>query len=370
MSGPSNLLRTPLYDHHVASGARMVPFGGWEMPLSYQGQLAEHEAVRSKIGVFDVSHMGQVRITGSEAVPFLQWLVPGNIASLSHGGSRYTQLVNESGGILDDLILSRLGDQEFFAVVNAATREKDILWMKERAAEKFPNALVDDESKDWAMIAVQGPESLVLLDKLIPAQKWSATRAFTLHKFDSEGEVCYLSRTGYTGEIGAELLVPPALAELWQNRLETNGAIPCGLAARDSLRLEAGYCLYGQDITEEITPIEANLGWSVSLKKPEQFIGRSTIEKQKLEGAPRKLVGLQAETRRPLRLGDEIHSNGAAVGTITSGGYSPALRAGVALAIIHTEALDQPLEVISRGKGSSVKIVKPPFVETSLSKSK
>ncbi len=368
MSAPTALKRTPLYHAHVASGARMTEFGGWDMPLSYSGQLAEHRAVRTGVGIFDVSHMGQVRITGAEALPYLQMLLPADFSALKHTEAKYSQLCTELGGVVDDLIVSRVGDHEFFAVVNAGTREKDGEWMRAKARQMgFGDVEIADESSDWAMIAVQGPAALAMLDKLIPAAKWSATKAFTLHPFMHQGEICLLSRTGYTGETGAELIVPAPQAEEWWHLLVDAGAVPCGLASRDSLRLEAGYCLYGSDLDEKTTPVEAGLSWSIGWKKPEKFLGRTILEKQKAEGAGRKLVALRTDSRRPLRHGDKVTSGGVEVGEVTSGGFSPGLEAGIALAYIKTDAVTSTnLEVQQRGAGTPARIVKAPFVVTSL----
>lgn len=364
------LKRTPLYNAHVKADARLTPFGGWDMPLSYSGQLAEHQAVRKNIGMFDVSHMGQVRFRGPRTLEFLQLLLPNNFAPLKDGYAKYTQLCRETGGVLDDLIVSRLSADEFFAVVNASTREKDVAWINEKAAELgFQDIEITDESEQWAMIAVQGPNALTLMDQLIPGKTWSETPAFTLHEFKGEGQLHYISRTGYTGESGIELLCPTELAETWWDRFLAAQVVPCGLAARDTLRLEAGYCLYGNDLDEETTPIQAGLGWSVSLKKEQVFIGRSVIENQKINGTDRKLIGLQTQTRRPLRHGDEVLLNGQVVGIVTSGGFSPMLNMGIALAYVKTEALDQEgLEIKSRSACQPAKVVKPPFVKTSLSK--
>lgn len=367
----SALLTTPLHAAHVQLKARMTGFGGWDMPLSYAGQLIEHQAVRTKVGIFDVSHMGQVRFSGDEALPFLQMLVPANIAALTDGGSKYTQLCNDHGGVIDDLIVSRLRANEYFAVVNASTRVGDVEWMRQKARDLGYGSLrITDESASWAMIAVQGPEALTLLDKLIPARRWSETPAFTLHPFVDHGEIHLLSRTGYTGEIGGELLCPEHLAEQWWETLLDAGAVPCGLAARDSLRLEAGYCLYGNDLDQRTTPVEAGLSWSVGWSKPEKFIGRTMLEKHRKDGPPRRLIGLRTDTRKPLRHGDKVLRAGEEIGEVTSGGYSPVLECGIALAYVRADAAKEPtLDIQSKTATQPATVVKPPFVKTSLSKS-
>lgn len=367
---PDTLLRTPLFHAHQDAGARIVPFAGWEMPLSYSGQLTEHQAVRSSVGIFDVSHMGQFRIQGASALAFLQHVVPGDMAALQSGQARYTQLCNENGGVIDDLIISRLLDDEFFAVVNAATRPGDFAWMQEQAQRLGYNHIsLDDESDQWAMIAIQGPNAIDFLNQLIPGHKWETTAAFTMHPFLDNGATHYLSRTGYTGESGGELICPADRAGAWWKRALDAGAVPCGLAARDSLRLEAGYCLYGNDLTTETTPVEARLGWSIGWKKEENFIGREALEKQKAEKTGKRLIGVQTASRRPIRKGDKVTFQGEEVGELCSGGFSPGLDAGIGLAYITQEAIKAgAVEVITRNKPQAARIVKPPFVETSLSK--
>jgi aminomethyltransferase len=370
-SSEQSLLHTPLRQNHIDLGARMVPFGGWEMPLTYGGQIAEHEAVRTGVGIFDVSHMGQVRFTGAGAGDFLQWLTPGDITSLEPGQSRYTQLVRPDGGTIDDLIISRLSNKEYFAVVNASRRVADVRWMRENAGKAPFSVNINDESNAWVMIAVQGPKALALLNELIPGKDWAATPAFSMHYARIEGHHHFISRTGYTGEIGAEILQPAVLGDYWWTRLLKAGAVPCGLAARDSLRLEAGYCLYGHELSETITPVEAGVGWSVSLRKPEVFLGRTALEIQKANGAPRRLVGLRGEGRRPLRDGEEVAiAGGEVVGKITSGGFSPGLQCGIALALIASDAPKEGLVVRVRDRETPVTIKRPPFVETSITRAK
>ncbi len=364
-SDATALQRTPLHDSHVRLGARMVPFGGWDMPVVYDSQIAEHEAVRAACGIFDVSHMGQVRFRGAGAGEFLSWLVPGNIARLADGGSLYTTLCNEEGGVIDDLIVSRLSGEEYFAVVNAATREKDIAWMRAKAATRAGGAVtIEDESERWAMIAVQGPEALGILDNLVPEGGWSGTKPFSIHSVRSAGSDLLVSRTGYTGEDGVELLCPAAGAATWWEKLLKLGAKPCGLAARDSLRLEMGYCLYGQDLDETISPFEGGIGWTVSWKKPGDYIGRGALERQRAEGPPRTRIGLKLESRKPLRHGDRVLSDGTDIGVVTSGGYSPTANVGIGLALVDTDQAEgkSVLEVAGRGKPVAAQVVKPPFI--------
>ena len=359
--------RTPLFEEHKRLGARMVPFAGWEMPLSYAGQLEEHLAVRKGAGIFDVSHMGQVRIAGHGAVDFLQGQVPGDVGALRPGRSRYTQLCNESGGILDDLIVTRLGEEEFFAVVNAARRETVLGWLRGRAELHWGDTSVLDESDGWAMIAVQGPRALGILEELLHGTSWHETSPFSFHWLEGpEGPFC-VSRTGYTGEAGAEILCAPDAAKGWWNGLLEAGAVPCGLAARDSLRLEAGFCLYGQDLDEETTPVEAGLGWSMGWKKKESWPGRARHERQREEKPERRLVAVKSGSRRPLRAGDEILSQGKEpVGKLTSGGYSPMLECGIGLGyVLFPFVREEGFLVAGRGGPVPVSKVRPPFVRTS-----
>lgn len=345
----------------------MTPFGGWDMPLSYSGQLAEHKAVRENVGMFDVSHMGQVRFRGADTLEFLQHLVPADIAALTERGSKYTQLVTETGGTVDDLIVTKLGAEEYFAVVNASTRVGDVEWMKEMAEALGYEVKIEDESARWGMIAVQGPKALALLDKLVPGGPWSVHPVFTLHPFTYQAKPHLLSRTGYTGEAGAELLCPAELAEAWWKTFLDAGVLPCGLAARDSLRLEAGYCLYGSDMDTTKSPVEAGLGWSIGWAKKENFIGSKVLRAQKANGVARKLIGLRTEGRKPIRHGDIVVLADKAVGEVTSGGYSPILECGIALAYVDIDAAKQPgLAVQTKTNALPATVAKTPFVKTSL----
>ena len=344
----------------------MTGFGGWDMPVHYGSQVAEHEAVRNAAGMFDVSHMGQVRFLGDRVLHFLAQLVPGNPWRLDDGGSLYTCLCTPGGGVVDDLIITRLTEKEGFTVVNAATREKDVAWMRaQRDALGFQDVEMIDESDHWAMIAVQGPEALGLVEKLIGGQRWRETLAFRMYTMTLKGRPHLVSRTGYTGENGIELLCPAELATEWWNLFLDAGIKPAGLGARDSLRLEMGYCLYGQDLDETISPIEGGIGWSVSFKKQDQFIGREVLERQKQDGAPRKSVGLRIDSRRPLRHGDPVTDGEREIGVVTSGGFSPTLGCGIAMALVDRAAAEgkETLTIVSRGKEIPATVQRPPFVK-------
>lgn len=360
------LRQTPLHQAHLDLNAQMTGFGGWDMPVHYGSQVAEHEAVRTASGMFDVSHMGQVRFLGKDYLKFLALLVPGNPWRLADGGSLYTCLCKPDGGVVDDLIITRLTSQEGFTVVNAATREKDVAWMEaQRDALGFHNVQIIDESDRWAMIAVQGPSALPIVEKLIGGQRWTETKPFTMFTMTLKGLPHLISRTGYTGEDGIELLCPADLAVEWWNEFLKSGVQPAGLGARDSLRLEMGYCLYGQDLDETISPIEGGIGWSVSLKKEDPFIGREVLERQKKDGAPRMSIGLRIDSRRPLRHGDEVTDGQNHVGIVTSGGYSPTLGCGIAMALVDREAIEgkDALMILSRGKEIPAAVQRPPFVK-------
>jgi aminomethyltransferase len=308
--------------------------------------------------------MGQARLRGARVWEFLALLVPGNTGRLADGGSLYTTLCTESGGVVDDLIVSRLSPTEAFLVINAATAEDDLAWIFDKMDELgFDDVELYDECEDWAMIAVQGPEALALAERLIPGTAWTQTKAFTLHALELDGAAHFVSRTGYTGENGIELLCPPELAQTWWNRLADAGVQPCGLAARDSLRLEMGYPLYGQDLAEDISPLEGGIGWTVSFKKPERFVGRTALEAQKQNGPRRLRVGLRFDNRRPMRHDDNVSDGERIVGRVTSGGFSPTLGVGIGIALVEAAAASRgELFIDKGGKLLEAAVVKLPFV--------
>lgn len=337
----------------------MVPFAGWEMPLSYAGQLAEHTATRTAVGIFDVSHMGQVRLHGPRVVEYLQHLVPNDYATLAVGAARYTQLCNPAGGVIDDLIIARIAPNEFFAVVNAANRARDVEWMRAQAGD---GVVIDDESDRWAMLAIQGPGAPAMIDAVLGTGAWSGAPAFTMHACRGG----YLSRTGYTGETGGEWICPADEAADWWRRFRAAGAVPCGLAARDSLRLEAGYCLHGNDLDPTISPVEAGLGWSIAWRKAERWIGRDVHEAQRAAGPSRLLVPVVSTTRQPMRRGQIVVANDAEVGVVTSGGYSPGLQRGIGLAMVATSALGGAIALRGASAPIPIERTRAPFVSTSL----
>ena len=346
------LLRTPLFDRHVALGARMVPFAGWEMPVQYEGVIPEHVSVRNNCGVFDVSHMGEFEVEGPQARGFLQSVLSNDLDRIGPGQAQYTLLTNEQGGIVDDLIVYELDPQRFLLIVNAANREPDLGWLLEREA---PGAEVRDVSDDYALLAVQGPRSLERLG--LPE-----AAAFTFADGEIDGVACTVNRTGYTGELGVELLVPAdAAGELW-DRVVDRGAVPCGLGARDTLRLEVCYPLHGNDIGPETDAISAGLGWVCALDK--DFTGVAELRRVKEESPARRLAAFVMDDPGIPRQGMAIlDSGGEAVGEVTSGSHSPMLERGIGMGYVNA-GLAQPgteLTIDIRGRQRRATVVKKPI---------
>jgi aminomethyltransferase len=350
-------LKTPLYKAHLEAGARMVDFGGWEMPISYGSQLEEHHQVRQAAGMFDVSHMTVVDLAGERCREFLARLLANDVARLQQAGkAMYSCMLNEDGGVIDDLITYFISDTRFRLVVNAATRDKDLAWIRRQAAA-FEVEVT--ERPDLAMIAVQGPAARDAVIGLLDAADGQAARELEPFTSCQLGEL-FVARTGYTGEDGFEITLPgEQAAGLWQ-RLLGAGVQPCGLGARDTLRLEAGMNLYGQDMDETVTPLESGLAWTVAMKDDRDFIGRPALEAQKQSGPERKLVGLVLQDRGVLRHGQKVLTE-AGEGVLTSGSYSPTLERSIGLARIPVAARDGA-RVEIRGRALEVKIVRPPFV--------
>jgi len=347
---------TPLFDAHVAAGARMVDFGGWDMPINYGSQIEEHHHVRQTAGMFDVSHMTVVDINGSQARHFLSYLLANDVAKLATPGrALYSCMLNEQGGIIDDLITYFLDESFFRVVVNAATHDKDMVWITSQA-RAFD--VVVNERRKLAMIAVQGPEARAAVLACLPQA--DATSAAELKPF-SAGQFgdLFIARTGYTGEDGFEISLPAdATATLW-DQLILAGVKPCGLGARDTLRLEAGMNLYGQDMDESVSPLESALGWTVAIKDERAFIGKDALLEQKAAGIENKFVGLVLQDRGVLRPGQKIVT-GFGEGITTSGSFSPTLQKAIAFARIPSQAT-QTCQVDIRGKLLNCTIVRPPF---------
>ena len=341
------LLRTPLYDRHVQLGARLVPFAGWEMPVQYQGVIPEHLAVRQDCGVFDVSHMGELEVEGPHARELLQALLSNDLDRIEPGKAQYTLLTNEEGGIVDDLIVYERDPERFLLIVNASNREADFAWIRER---EISGSTVRDVSDDYALLAVQGPRSFERLG--LPDAP-----AFTFADGEVDGIACTVNRTGYTGELGCELLVEADKgAELWDRVLE-RGAVPCGLGARDTLRLEVCYPLHGNDIGPDTDAISAGLGWVCALD--EEFTGVEELRRIKAAGPERRLAAFVMEEPGIPRQGMAI----AEGGEVTSGSHSPMLERGIGMGYVPAE-LAQPgseLTIDVRGRPRRARVVKKPI---------
>jgi aminomethyltransferase len=358
--------RTPLYECHREAGARMVDFAGWEMPVQYAGVIDEHRAVRTAAGLFDVSHMGEVRVRGAGAEAFLQRLTPNDVARLVPGRAHYSGLLNERGTYLDDILVYRLAADDFLVVVNASNAARDAAWIAD-AAQGRSDVEVTDRSDDYALLALQGPAALGILAPLAmlpddPTGDIAKLKYYGFAEGTVDGVPALISRTGYTGEDGFELYVAPADAAAVWRRLLAGGALPAGLGARDTLRLEAAMALYGHEIDETTTPFEAGLDWVVKLDKGE-FLGRDALAARKAAGLDRKLVGFEIEGRGIARQGHTVVSDGKKVGEVTSGTWSPTFEKALGLAYVPPAlaAAGTPLTLDVRGKTLAAKVVDTPF---------
>jgi aminomethyltransferase len=361
--------KTALYQKHLEYGGRMVDFAGFLMPVSYAGIVAEHNAVRERAGLFDVSHMGEIEIAGENALEFADYAVTNSVASLDDGGICYTVCCNENGGILDDLLVYRFSERRIVFVANAANYEKIYSHLREIAP---PGTDITNRSDGISQIAVQGPLSLDLLLKsslCAPvAAELRELEYYRFFSFEKDGEEVILSRTGYTGEKGYEIYMPGELAvELWDDLMgkgEDIGAGPAGLGARNTLRFEAGYCLYGHEIDEDTSPLEARLSWVVKMDQGD-FVGRKALEKEKRDKPDRKLIGLEMAERGIPRQGYGILAGGERVGGVTSGTFSPTVGKPLAMGLIRRsvpkDVIDFEIEI--RGKKKKAKRVKLPFYQ-------
>jgi aminomethyltransferase len=343
------LQRTPLHDRHVALGARMVPFAGWEMPVQYEGVIQEHRAVRTDAGVFDVSHMGEIEVEGPQAHALLQSILSNDLDRIAPGEAQYTLLTNERGGIIDDLIAYRLGECRYLLVVNASNRDADFRWIKER---EIRGSEVTDVSDEYALLAVQGPHAIEKLG-LAPA------KAFTFAEETIDGIQTMVNRTGYTGEDGCEILCMAEDAVALWDAVLARGVVPCGLGARDTLRLEVCFPLHGNDIGPDTDPISAGLGWTCALGK--EFTGVAELRRVKEEGPGRKLVAFVMEERAIPRQGMAIEGGGE----VTSGTHSPMLDVGIGMGYVPTvQAVPgTKLSIDVRGKARTARVVKKPIYE-------
>ena len=362
--------RTPLYERHVALRSKLVDFAGWEMPIQYSGVVDEYRHVREAAGLFDVSHMGRVRVSGSGALAFLQRVTTNNVAAIPILGSQYGMVCNPSGGIKDDIFVYRVKADEFLLCVNASNRAKIVAWLHEQHTAADTCA-IHDESEALAQLALQGPSSAKILDTLgltdIMALKPRTVLPAMLH-----GVTCLISRTGYTGEPGWELYVPARIAtRVWDDLMTAGAAVnlkAAGLGSRDLLRLEMAYLLYGNDISEETTPLEANAGWVVDFNKGD-FIGRARLDEQRSQGVERRLVAFELLEKAVPRHGFAAHACGTSaaarkpIGEVTSGNLSPLLQKGIGLAYVGAAhaALGTRIEIEIRDKMIPAVIVQPPF---------
>ncbi len=355
--------RTPLYDMHVSHNAKMVDFGGWDMPINYGSQIQEHHIVRNDAGMFDVSHMTVVDLSGDKVRDFLRYLLANNVDRLKdEGKALYSCMLTEQGTVIDDLIVYYVNDTFFRMVVNSSTREKDLAWINKQAASFNVNVNVRD---DLTMIAVQGPkarEKAQLALGAETAEKIKDTAVFFIKFVTDEvlGDIA-IARTGYTGEDGYEIMLPKEQAATFWAKLAEQEIVPCGLGARDTLRLEAGMNLYGSDMDESITPLEAALTWTVAWEPAERdFIGRAALETQRKQGVTKKLVGLVLEDKGVLRNHQKVFVDGLEEGEITSGSFSPTVGKAIAFARV-SSSIGNTCKVEVRGKQLAALVVKPPF---------
>ncbi len=342
----SGLKRTPLYECHVEAGGRIVPFAGWEMPVQYTGVMDEHRAVRGAVGLFDVSHMGEIEVTGRRALDFLQFVTCNDVSKLTEGRAQYNGLMTPRGTFVDDLLVHKMGEDRYLLVVNAANKDKDYAYLCAQAPA-FPGVDVSDRSPDWAQIAIQGPRAAEVLQPLTD-EDLAAIKYYRFVEGAVAGARAILARTGYTGEDGFEVyLAPDQAPSLWRRLLEIGadaGLVPCGLGARDTLRFEASMPLYGNDIDDTTTPFEAGLGWIVKLDKG-PFLGRDVLARQKDEGVARKLVGLEMRGRGIARHGYPIVAGGQEVGHVTSGTFAPTLGRALAMGYVPVESSAEGTEL-------------------------
>ena len=351
-----DLRRTSLYEEHEALGARLVPFAGWEMPVQYEGIKKEHEAVRKEVGLFDVSHMGEVVFRGPDAERAVQRLVTRDVSRLDAGQAGYAAVCEEDGGTVDDVLVYRRSD-DFLIVVNASNREGDVAHFREHTGDL--DVEVSDESDDWALLALQGPRGVETLRPLTSADLESL-KYYRFVEDEVDGAPAIISRTGYTGEDGFELYVKPADAPAIWRKLVEAGAVPAGLGARDTLRLEAGMCLYGNELDRQTTPLEAGIGFAVHLDKDPEFIGQRALREEKEGGLRKRLVGFELEGRGIARHDHEVVSGGETAGRVTSGTLSPTLNRAIGLALVAPD-VDDSFEVLVRERPVLARTVRLPF---------
>lgn len=357
------LKRTPLYDAHVSIGARMVAFAGWEMPVQYTGPIQEHLAVREAAGLFDVSHMGEIEVQGADALSLIQRVTTNDASKLENNQVQYSLLTNETAGVIDDLLVYRINETYFLLIVNASNTDRDFEWISQHTTSL--NVEVHNTSSAYALLALQGPASERILQNLCD-HTLDLIPYYWSQRIHVDGVDARVSRTGYTGEDGFEILCESGDARhIWNRLLVTGkdtGLLPCGLAARNTLRLEAAFRLHGNDMDESTTPLDAGLGWLVKMEKGE-FAGKKVLEKQKLEGLKRKLIGFEVLDRAPARDGYPVVIEDKEVGHVTSGSPAPFLKKNIGLAYVPVEysKVGTDLFVVVRGRRVPVRIVPIPF---------
>ncbi|MCD4838198.1 glycine cleavage system aminomethyltransferase GcvT [Neobacillus sedimentimangrovi] len=361
----TELKRTPLFELYKEYGGKTIDFGGWELPVQFSSIKEEHEAVRTKAGLFDVSHMGEIEVKGSDSLPYLQKMMTNDISKIKNGGAQYTAMCYENGGTVDDLLVYKIEDNHYLLVVNASNIEKDYKWLEKHLEG---DVTLENLSEKTAQLALQGPLAEKVLQKLAGEQDLSQIGFF---KFQQDvvfaGKKVLISRTGYTGEDGFEIYCDAKDAqELWRAILEAGkeeGVVPCGLGARDTLRFEANLALYGQELTPEISPLEAGIGFAVKLNKEADFIGKEALKQQKEKGLTRKIVGIEMIDRGIPRHGYQVFKGETQIGEVTTGTQSPTLKKNVGLALISAEytGIDSEVEVEIRGKRLKAKVVPTPF---------
>ena len=356
-TGP--LKKTPLNEVEKSLGGKMVDFGGWELPVQFSGILDEHEAVRTSAGVFDVSHMGEITVRGPQALELLQKSTCNDVAKLANGRAHYNGLLYPNGGFVDDILIYQIAPDDFFVVVNASNTDKDFEWLQKSA--QGMDVDVQNVSADYAQLAIQGPDA----ERVLQTMTGVPLADIKYYRFDRgqvDGAPAIVSRTGYTGEDGFEIYIAPEHAPRIMQKLVDAGVKPCGLGARDTLRLEAKMALYGNDIDDTTTPIQADLGWIVKLDKGD-FAGRDTLEKEKKEGPPRKLVGFEMIDRGIARHGYPVVDGKDEIGVVTSGTHSPTLKKAIGLAYLPLDksAAGTEFMVLIRGKETRARVVPTPF---------
>jgi aminomethyltransferase len=352
------LKRTPLYTAQAETGAKFVDFHGWDLPVQFTSIMKEHAAVRSAAGLFDVSHMGQVFVEGPEALDFLQRVQCNDLSKLKPGRAMYTHILNERGGVVDDVIISRLAVERWFIVVNAGTREKDVAWLRQQAGALN----IIDRSDAYGMIALQGPRAEEIIKSIAPEA--SALKRFGAIELEIFGQPHIITRTGYTGEDGFEIVAPAEIcSRIWRTLLSNGASLglqPCGLGARDTLRLEAGYLLYGSDVDDERSPYAAGYGWVVKMAKGD-FIGKAELQREQERGLSQRLRGVQLKDRGVPRPGAPVLIGGEKVGTLCSATYSPTLKTGIGMGYLPEPLPAGDVAIELHGRPVAAEIVKPPF---------